>query len=62
MNDKERAKERADAMRREAVIFEQSDRARAHNLRRDADELDQPQAEQPAPAKKHAKPRKRGRQ
>ncbi len=65
MNDKERA----DAMRREAEVFNQSDPTRAANLRRDADELD-PQEEEfytvidfgpKLPAPKRAKPRKRGR-
>lgn len=57
MNDKERA----DALRREADLFQQSDPTRAANLRRDADELDPPQAKQPSPATKRAKPRKGGR-
>ena len=37
--------ERAAQLRAEADVMEQSDRARAANLRRDADELDPPQAE-----------------
>lgn len=65
MNDKERA----DALRREADLFQQSDPTRAACLWcdfvaaqvRGADELDPPQAKQPSPATKRAKPRKGGR-
>jgi hypothetical protein len=55
------AKQRAEELRREAKVFQQSDPTRAANLRRDADELDPPRTDKPKPAKKRAAPRKRGR-
>jgi hypothetical protein len=69
-------KQRAEALRSEAKVFQQSDPTRAANLRRDADELDPPRTKlfdpprtdkpkpvkkRAAPRKKRAAPRKRGR-
>jgi hypothetical protein len=48
MTDQQPANDNADhaaQLRAEADLMEQSDRARAANLRRDADELDPPQDE-----------------